>query len=89
MKRPGIDVEIHIDSTGAGEPILEVEEYIGPNKDNPPTGFSHIGMFVLFVTGIFNILQKTADLIKMPIHINTENNMKLQDYIDKINFLGS
>lgn len=33
-------------TTGAGEPILEVEEYIGPNKENPPTGFSHIGMFV-------------------------------------------
>ena len=33
-------------TTGAGEPILEVEEYIGPNKKSPPTGFSHIGMFV-------------------------------------------
>jgi len=33
-------------TTGAGEPILEVEEYIGPNKESPPTGFSHIGMFV-------------------------------------------
>ena len=33
-------------TTGAGEPILEVEEYIGPDKESPPTGFSHIGMFV-------------------------------------------
>ncbi len=33
-------------TTGEREPILEVEEYIGPDRDPPPTGFSHVGMFV-------------------------------------------
>jgi catechol 2,3-dioxygenase-like lactoylglutathione lyase family enzyme len=32
-------------TTGAGEPILELEQYI-KESDDPPTGISHIGMFV-------------------------------------------
>ena len=33
-------------TTGEGEPILELQEYIGPEEDPPPDGFSHLGVFV-------------------------------------------
>ncbi len=33
-------------TTGEGEPILELQEYIGPDKEIPPEGFSHLGVFV-------------------------------------------
>ncbi|GIT34156.1 MAG: hypothetical protein Ct9H300mP4_04750 [Gammaproteobacteria bacterium] len=32
-------------TTGEGEPILEFQEYIGPEEDPPPDGFSHLGVF--------------------------------------------
>ena len=33
-------------TTGEGEPILELQEYIGPDKEITPKGFSHLGVFV-------------------------------------------
>ena len=39
-------------TTGSGEPILELEQYIR-DSDGPPTGISHIGMFVSDVSELY------------------------------------
>ncbi|MBT7880744.1 MAG: VOC family protein [Gammaproteobacteria bacterium] len=53
QRSKGSSWELAFLATGSGEPVLELQQYVGRGDGKAPTGFSHLGVFVCDVNSFY------------------------------------